>query len=33
MSQSDIAREIKIPRQLLCYIIGGKREMSLQVAM
>ena len=33
MSQSDIAREIKIPRQLWCYIIGGKREMSLQVAM
>lgn len=33
LSQSDIAREIKIPRQLLCYIIGGKREMSLQVAM
>lgn len=32
-SQSEIAREIKIPRQLLCYIIGGKREMSLQVAM
>lgn len=33
LSQSEIAREIKIPRQLLCYIIGGKREMSLQVAM
>lgn len=32
-SQSEIAREIKIPRQLLCYIIGGKREISLQVAM
>ena len=33
LSQSEISREIKIPRQLLCYIIGGKREMSLQVAM
>ena len=33
LSQSDVAREIKVPRQLLSCVIGGKREMSLQLAM
>lgn len=33
LSQSDLAREINISRQLLSYVISGKREMSLQVAM
>lgn len=33
MSQADIAREINVPRQLLSYVIGGKREMSIQLAM
>ena len=33
LSQSDIAREIKVSRQLLNCIICGKREMSLQLAM
>lgn len=33
ISQADLARELHVPRQLLCYIIGGKRTMSLQLAM
>ena len=33
LSQSDVAREIKVSRQLLSCVIGGKREMSLQLAM
>ena len=33
MSQADIAREINVPRQLLSYVISGKREMSIQLAM
>lgn len=33
MSQADVAREISVPRQLLSYVIGGKREMSIQLAM
>lgn len=33
LSQADLAREINISRQLLSYVISGKREMSLQVAM
>lgn len=33
LSQSDVAREINVSRQLLSYVIGGKREMSLQLAM
>ena len=33
LSQADVAREINVSRQLLSYIIGGKREMSLQLAM
>lgn len=33
LSQSNLAREIGVPRQLLSYVIRGKREMSLQLAM
>lgn len=33
LSQSDVAREIKVSRQLLNCIICEKREMSLQLAM
>lgn len=33
LSQADLAREINISRQLLSYVILGKREMSLKVAM
>lgn len=33
LSQADLAREINISRQLLSYVISGKREMSLQVAI
>lgn len=33
MSQADVAREINVSRQSLSYIICGKREMSLQLAM
>ena len=32
-SQADVARDIKVPRQLLSYVICGKRDMSLQLAM
>ena len=33
ISQAELAREINVPRQLLSYVISGKREMSLQLAM
>ena len=33
LSQADVAREINVPRQSLSYVICGKREMSLQLAM
>lgn len=33
LSQADVAREINVSRQSLSYIISGKREMSLQLAM
>ena len=33
LSQAELAREIKVSRQLLSYVISGKREMSLQLAM
>lgn len=33
LSQADVAREIKVSRQLLSYVICSKREMSLQLAM
>jgi plasmid maintenance system antidote protein VapI len=31
--QSDIARHIGVPRQLLSYAVGGKRELSLPMVM
>ncbi|MEN6619252.1 MAG: helix-turn-helix domain-containing protein [Rikenellaceae bacterium] len=31
--QSDIARSIGVPRQLLSYIIAGQRELSMQMAL
>ena len=33
LSQADVAREIHVSRQSLSYVICGKREMSLQLAM
>lgn len=33
ISQAELAREIRVSRQLLSYIICGKREMSLSLAM
>jgi len=33
LSQAEVSRKINISRQLLSYIICGKREMSLQLAM
>lgn len=33
MSQADVSREINVSRQSLSYVICGKREMSLQLAM
>ena len=33
LSQADVAREINVPRQSLSYVICGKREMPLQLAM
>ncbi len=33
LSQADVAREINVSRQSLSYVICGKREMSLQLAM
>lgn len=32
-SQAEVARRMHIPRQLLSYVICGKREISLQLAM
>ncbi|WP_313382197.1 helix-turn-helix transcriptional regulator [Proteiniphilum saccharofermentans] len=32
-SQSDIAREIGVPRQSLSYIIAGRRELSIPLAL
>jgi len=32
-NQSDIARSIGVPRQLLSYIIAGQRELSMQMAL
>jgi len=31
--QSDIARSVGVPRQLLSYVIGGKRELSMPLAL
>ena len=31
--QSDIARAIGVPRQLLSYAIGGRRELSMSLAL
>ena len=31
--QSDISRSIGVPRQLLSYIISGRRELSMQLAL
>ena len=33
LSQADVAREINVSRQSLSYVICGKRERSLQLAM
>lgn len=33
VSQSDLAREINVPRQSLNYVICGNRELSLTLAM
>lgn len=33
LSQADVAREINVSRQSLSYVICGKRDMSLQLAM
>ena len=33
LSQAELAREIKVSRQLLSYVVSGKREVSLQLAM
>ena len=33
LSQADVAREISVSRQSLSYVICGKRDMSLQLAM
>ena len=33
LTPAVLAREINVPRQLLSYVISGKREMSLQLAM
>lgn len=32
-SQAEVARRIHVPRQLLSYVVCGKRELSLQLAM
>lgn len=32
-SQSDVARSIGVPRQLLSYVLAGRREMSLPLAL
>jgi plasmid maintenance system antidote protein VapI len=31
--QSDIARSVGVPRQLLSYVVGGKRELSMSMAL
>lgn len=31
--QSDVARAIGVPRQLLSYVAGGKRELSMSLAL
>jgi plasmid maintenance system antidote protein VapI len=31
--QSDIARSVGVPRQLLSYVVGGKRELSMPLAL
>ena len=33
LSQADIARDIRVPRQSLSYVICGKRELSLVLAL
>lgn len=33
LSQADLAREIKVSRQSLNYVICGKRELSVQMAL
>lgn len=33
LTPAVLAREINVPRQLLSYVISGKREMSLQLAI
>lgn len=33
LSQADVARDINVSRQSLSYVICGKREMSLRLAM
>ncbi len=33
LRQSDIARSIGVPRQLLSYVAGGKRELSMPLAL
>ncbi|MBO5748632.1 MAG: helix-turn-helix transcriptional regulator [Muribaculaceae bacterium] len=32
LKQSDVAREINVSRQLLSYVVSGRREMSLQLS-
>lgn len=32
-SQSDVARSIGVPRQLLSYVLAGRRELSLPLAL
>lgn len=32
-SQSDVAREIDVPRQSISYVISGRRELSLPLAL
>lgn len=31
--QSDIARAVGVPRQLLSYVVGGRRELSISLAL
>ena len=33
LSQSDLARAVGVPRQLLSYVMSGKREMSLDLCL
>ena len=32
-SQSDVAREIGVPRQSLSFVIGGRRDLSMPLAL